>query len=321
MKKWISMLVAVMMLLSVSSCVFAEETAETAPLARVASLKGPTSMGMAKMMQDGKYDFSIYGTADELTPLLVKGELDIALIPCNLASVLYNNTNGGVKMAAINVLGVLYVIEAGDTVSSVADLAGQTVYSTGKGTTPEYGLRHVLSLNGLDPDQDLTIEYKSEATEVAAALSEGAVSLAVLPQPYVTTVLMQNENLRVALSLSDEWAAADPNSQMITGVVVVRSDFLAENPEAVDQFLADFDASQAYVNANPEEAGQWIADMGIVGKAAIATKALPACNIVCITGEDMKTQAGGYLAALYAQNPKAVGGALPADDFYYVPEK
>ncbi len=315
MKKLISLMLCVLLTLALAACAAAEETESAA---RVGSLKGATSMGMAKMMQDGGYDFAIYGAADELNPLLVKGELDIALIPCNVASVLYNNTEGKVQVAAINSLGVLYVVESGEEIQSIADLAGKTVYTTGKGTTPEYSLRHVLALNGVDPDNDLTIEFKSEATEVAAALSEGVAQIAMLPQPFVTTALMQNDSLRVALSMTEEWAKVDPDSQLVTGVVVVRTQFAQEHPEVVDQFLADYDASQAYVNANPEEAGEWIAEMGIVGKAAIAAKALPQCNIVCITGEEMKATIGGYLNALFEQNPKSVGGALPGDDFYYV---
>ena len=315
MKKWMSLILCALLAFSLAACAAAEETV---PAARVGSLKGPTSMGMAKMMQDGGYEFTIYGAADELNPLLVKGEMDIALIPCNVASVLYNNTEGKVQVAAINTLGVLYVVESGEEIQSVADLAGKTVYTTGKGTTPEYSLRHVLAKNGIDPDNDLTIEFKSEATEVAAALSEGVAQIAVLPQPFVTTALMQNQNLRVALSMTDEWAKVDPDSQLITGVVVVRTQFAQEHPEVVDQFLADYDASQAYVNENPAQAGEWIAEMGIVGKAAVAEKALPACNIVCVTGEEMKAAVSGYLAALYDQNPKSVGGAVPGDDFYYV---
>ena len=300
--------------------------AEEPPVVRVASLKGPTSMGLVKLMNDSDnantvqpYAFTLSGTADEIVPLLVKGDLDIALIPCNLASVLFNNTNGGVKALAVNTLGVLYVVENGDSIQSVADLAGKTVYSTGKGTTPEFSLNYILSQNGLDPMKDLTVEYKSEAAEVLAALTEDAAAIGILPQPYVTAALAQNETLRIALSLTEEWDKVSDSSKMITGVAVVRSAFLQENPEAVANFMNEYAASVEYVNANPAEASEWIAALGIVAKAPLAEKALPGCNIVYIDGEEMKTDVAGYLETLYNQNPQAVGGALPDETFYYIP--
>jgi NitT/TauT family transport system substrate-binding protein len=317
MKKVLSLLAAVFLVMSVAQAALAD----SAPAqVRVASLKGPTSMGLVKLMQDDQdtkaYNFTVAGTADEIVPLLAKGDLDIALIPCNLASVLWNKMQGGVEITAVNTLGVLYVLEAGDTVKTAYDLKGKTIYSTGKGTTPEYALNHVLKLNGLDPAKDLTIEYKSESTEVAAALGSGTATLAMLPQPYVTAVMAQNPALRVALSLTDEWAKADPGSQLITGVVAVRKAFADEHPDQLKAFMEAYAASETYVNANPDEAGQWIADLGIVAKAGLAAKAIPACNIVCITGDEMKSAVSGYLKALFDADPASVGGKLPDDSFY-----
>lgn len=250
---------------------------------------------------------------------MATGDLDMALIPANLAAVLYNNTQGKIQMTAINTLGVLYVVEAGDSIQSIEDLKGKTVLSTGKGTTPEYGLNFVLSKNGIDPAKDLTIEFKSEATEAAAALADGSATIAVLPQPFVTTAMMNNDKLRLALSLTDEWAKVEPESAMITGVAVVNAEFAQQNPEAVQNFLSEYQASTEYVNANPQEASVWIEEADIA-PAAVAEKAIPQCNIVCITGTEMKEKAEGYLNALYEQNPKAVGGQLPDEAFYFVEE-
>ena len=324
MKRIFSVVLALVLVLGLGACVNAETAEKT--VIRVGSLKGPTTMGIVKLMQDDKagasvndYEFTMSGTADEIVPLMVKGELDVALVPCNLASVLYNNTKGAVQVAGINTLGVLYVVEVGETVQSVEDLRGKTIYSTGKGTTPEYGLNYVLSMNNIDPAKDVTVEFKSEATEVAAALASGAAEIAVLPQPFVTAALTQNENLRVALSLTEEWAKVNEESAMLTGVAVVRREFAEQNPEAVQAFLTEYAASTEYVNANAAEAAEWIAELGIVAKAPLAQKAIPACNIVMITGEEMKTKVSGYLSALYDQNPAAVGGELPDDAFYLVP--
>lgn len=290
----------------------------------IASLKGPTTIGLVKLMSDAEagtanndYQVNMYGTPDEIVPKLVNGDVDVALVPCNLASVLYNKTEGAVQVAAINTLGVLYVVESGDTVKSVADLKGKTVYSTGKGTTPEYALNYILKKNGIDPAKDLTIEYKSESTEVAVELSKGANVIGILPQPYVAAVQAQNSKVRVALSLTDEWNKVSTDSTMITGVLVVRKEFADKNPEAFAQFLNDYKASTEYANVNVAKTAVLVEKYGIVPKAAIAEKAIPACNITYIEGAQMKQKISGYLSVLYDADPQSVGGALPKDGFYY----
>ena len=292
---------------------------------RIAGLKGPTTMGMVKLMSDAEagethqdYQVTMYGAADEVVPLLVKGDIDLAAIPANLAANLYNQTEGKVQVAAINTLGVLYVVTTGDDVKSVEDLKGKTVYSTGKGTTPEYVLNYILKENGIDPEKDLTVEYKSEATEVAAALQaadEGAI--AVLPQPYVTAAQSQIEGLNVALNLTEEWNNVSTDSDLVTGVLVASTEFIEQNEAAFEEFLKDYQASIEWVNSNTADAAELVANYGIVAKAPLAQKALPACNITYVDGAEMKTKLSGYLQVLFDQNPKAVGGAMPGDDFYY----
>lgn len=328
MKRIFALAVALCLAFACLAPALAEETADkTGVTMRIASLQGPTTMGLVKLMQDAEagltandYTFAIEGTADAISPLLIQGELDAAMIPCNLAAVLIGRTEGALEIAAINTLGVLYVLENGDTIQSVEDLRGKTIFSTGQGTTPEYALDYVLSKNGIDPDADVTVEFRSEATEVASAMLNDAAAIAVLPQPYVTSVLMQNENVRVALSLTDEWDKVGDGSAMITGVCVVRREFADEHPEAVAAFLEEYAASTEYVNANPAEAAEWIAELGIVGNAQIAEAAIPACNIVCITGEEMIAKASGYIDALYEQNPESVGGQVANETYFYVAE-
>lgn len=301
-----------------------ENTAASGDAMRIAGLKGPTTMGMVKLMKDQEsmesplYNVTMYGAADEIVPLLTKGELDAAAIPANLAATLYQKTEGKIQVAAVNTLGVLYVVTTGDDVTSVADLAGKTIYSTGKGTTPEYVLNYILSENGIDPAKDVTIEYKSEATEVLAMLqSAGEGAVAVLPQPYVTAAQAQVEGLTVALDLTEEWNKIDPDSQLITGVLAVRSDYAEQHPEELEVFLADYRSSIEWVTANTADAAQLVAEYGIVAKAPLAEKALPACNITYMDGADMKQALSGYLDVLYQQDAASVGGALPGDDFYY----
>ncbi|CDX01545.1 hypothetical protein SDC9_45588 [bioreactor metagenome] len=295
---------------------------------KVLALKGPTAMGMVKFMNDAdagtitdnRYQFSIVAAVDEVTPKLVQGGADIAAVPANLAAVLYNNTKGGVKVLSINTLGVLYIVESGNTVSSVEDLRGKTIYASGKGATPEYALNYVLAENGIDPAKDVTIEWKSEHAECVAALAASENAIAMLPQPFVTTAQTKNQGIRVALDLTKEWdkiqaGGANP-SALITGVVVARTEFIKEHPEAVAAFLDHYKDSVDFVNGNTEDAAALVEKYAIV-PAAVAVKALPACNITFAEGSGMRDKLSGYLTVLFEQNPKSVGGTLPADEFYY----
>ena len=293
---------------------------ETAGAAlRIAGLKGPTTMGLVNLMNsaDGaSYEFTMYGAADEIVPLLVKGELDAAAVPANLAATLYQKTEGAVEVACVNTLGVLYILENGETIQSVADLKGQTIVTTGKGTTPEYVLRYVLSQNGIDPDADVTIEYCSEATEALSQVQAGMASIAMLPQPFVTSALSQVEGLRVALDMNEEWEAV-AGSQLVTGVLVARKDAVEADPAAFEAFLDGYAASVEAANTDLEGTAALCEQYGIVAKAALAQKALPACNIVFETGDEMKADLVNYFQVLFDADPASVGGALPADDFYY----
>ncbi len=306
-----------------SSAPAASSTPVTPVDMRIAGLKGPTSMGMVKLMQDAEdgtaknnYTFTIAGSADEITPKLTQGELDIAAVPANLAAVLYNNTKGAVQLLAVNTLGVIYIVEKGDSVQSLADLKGKTIYATGKGSTPEYALKYILSENGIDPDKDVTIEWKTEPTEVVQTLAQADGAIAMLPQPYVTVAQGQVEGLRVAVDLNQAWNDLDNGSLFLTGVLVVRTEFAKEHPEQIDAFLKEYEASTQWVNANVADAAQLVEKYDIV-KAAVAEKAIPACNITYIAGQQMKDATTGYLQVLFDQNPKSVGGQLPDDGFYY----
>lgn len=312
----------------------AEETAaptESEPL-RVAGLKGPTTMGLVnllglspdskadenglKLSQDGSVLYNMYGAADELVPLLVKGDLDAACVPANLAATLYNKTQGAVQVACINTLGVLYVVEKGDTVQSMADLKGKTLVTTGKGTTPEYVLRYLLQQNGIDPDKDITIEYTAEATEALAKVQAGEVSIAMLPQPFVTAAMAQTEGLRVALDMNAEWQAV-AGSPLVTGVLLVRKDAVEADPARFADFMEKYKLSTEQANTDPEGTAALCEAFGVVAKAALAQKALPQCNIVFETGDTMKTDLTAYYKVLFDADPTSVGGALPGDDFYY----
>ena len=322
MKKLTSLLLSAALMISLLACgAFA---AKTESGVRIAGLKGPTTMGLVNLLdmeRSGKasqhYDLQLYGAADEIVPKLIKGELDMAAIPANLAATLYQKTNGGIQVMAVNTLGVLYVVEKGDSVHSFADLKGRTILSTGKGTTPEYVLRYLLTKNGLDPDKDVKIEYYSEASEVTAQMAASKKdAIAVLPQPYVTAAQLKDSSLRVVLDLTKEWNKVC-DTQLITGVTVVRTAYAEDHPEEVIAFLKDYQKSVEAANSDIDGTAALCEEVGVVAKAAIAKKALPKCNIVYRIGDEMKADVNAYLQVLYDASPAAVGGKLPDGNFYY----
>ena len=321
MKKYMSILLVLLMLVALfPGCAAAEEPT----VIRIGSLKGPTTMGMVKLLSDNeagltavKYESTVVANATELMPLFLRGELDVLALPVNAGAVLYNKSQAGATLLAVNTLGVLYIVEkGGETITSVADLKGKTIYATGKSTTPEYALSYLLAENGLNIATDVTMEWKSEASEVVAQMATLDSAVALLPQPFVTVAQTKVEGLRVALDMTAEWA--NVGSTLITGGLIIRTAFLNEHPEAVKTFLEEYAASTQYVNENVEEAAALV-EQYIGVAAGVAKKAIPACNIVCMTGEEMKAAAEKYLTVLFELNPDAVGGAMPEESFYYLP--
>ncbi|NLK02331.1 MAG: ABC transporter substrate-binding protein [Clostridiaceae bacterium] len=296
---------------------------------RVGVLKGPTGMGVAQIMERQEqgeteldYDFTIVGAPTDAVGLITSGDLDIALLPTNMAATLYNKTGGKVKLIHINTLGVMSIVGTGgitykDSKFLVKDLKGKTIVAAGQGAAPEFVLNFILERNGLDPKSDVTIDFKSEHTEVASLLLSKKYDLALLAEPFTTSVLMQDDTNKIVFDLTQEWERiADNNAKLVMGAAVVRTEFLAEHPEAVAIFLRDFDASQRFVNADPEAAALLIEKFDIF-KAAVAVKAIPRSYIVSLTGAEMKEYASVYLEVLFKNNPKSIGGKLPGDDFYY----
>ena len=301
------------------------ERTEESTIIRVGGMKGPTSMGLMFLQEkDAKaeaiedYEFKMVTAADELLPLMIKGEMDIALVPANVAAILYQKTEGQVSVIDINTLGVLYMVSGDAGIQSVGDLKGKTIYLTGKGTTPDYVLNYILSGNGIL--EDVKLEYKSEATEVAALLAEQPEAIGLLPQPFVTVACMQNDKLQVVLDMNEEWTRlqGEDGSRMVTGVTVVRNEFLEKYPNAVKNFLQEHKESAEAINQDAKKGAELVVNAGIIAKAPVAEKAIPKCNITFMAGEEMKQALSGYLEVLFEQNPTAVGGKLPEDGFYYV---
>ena len=306
-----------------------ENTAQTTPQpdqrtqVRLAMLNGPTGMGAAKLMADNEagttlndYTVEVAAQPTEITGKLINGDLDIAALPTNVAATLYHKTQGEVQLLALNTLGVLYVLENGDTVHALSDLAGKTLYATGQGANPEYVLDYLLEQNGLDPDNDVTVEWRSTGDEVAALMASGEATLALLPVPSATAVLMQNSSVRAAIDLNDAWEQAGATGTFTMGCVVVRTQFAQEQPQAVEDFLTEYAASIDYVKNNVEEGAQLVAQYGITPSAQVAQAAIPQANLVCITGLDMLS-IQDYYEVLYQADPASIGGSIPDGAFYY----
>ena len=279
----------------------------------VAALKGPTGMGISYMMDDKtKYNVELQDAPDVVVGKFVNGEIDIAAVPLNLAAVLYNKTEGNVVLLNLDTLGVLYIVENGNTVNSIADLAGKTIYASGEGATPQYVLDYLLAQNGLT--DKVTVKYVGEHTALAAMVASGEAKIALLPEPFVSAVMVKNPDVRVALDLNTAWEEAS-GTKLVMGVYIASRTFYNEHPDQVKAFLADYAASVEKVNSSAD-AAQKIADLGIVGSAEIAKQAIPRSYIVSITGDEAKSAASAVLNVLFTANPKSVGGKLPGDDLY-----
>jgi NitT/TauT family transport system substrate-binding protein len=300
-----------------------EEPALEAVDIMIGTLKGPTGMGMAQLMMEDpeglSLEFAIEAAPDAITAKVLNGELDFAAIPTNLASILYQKTEGAYRLAGINTLGVLYVItDSTLTIESIADLQGQSINVSGKGATPDFALRYLLENAGLDPEVDVTLDYALDHASSAQALIGGNIHAALLPQPFVTQVMMKNPDLSIGLDLTAAWEDAVPGTTMPMGGLLVKTEFADAHPEAVASFLKAYQSSVAWVNADPKAASQVIAEVGILPMAVLAEKAIPNSNIVWINGSDMDTTLTPFLAAMEAFNPKSIGGSMPDENFYFV---
>lgn len=314
MKKTILVLLALILIGSSFACGKQAET-QAEPV-RVAALAGPTGMGLAYMMQDMQdaYQVEIFTAPDQVTAKFISGEVDIAAVPVNLASVLYKKTEGEAMVIGVNTLGVLYILETGDTVHSIEDLSGKTVYSVGQGSTPEYIMQYLLGAYGLT--DSVNVEFIADNTELIAKLKDGSAQIALLPEPHVSVACAQNENVRIALRVNDLWAAKN-DTQLVQGVYIVRKSYLESHKSQVDAFLKDAETSMTKVNQE-EGAASVIVAQGIIAKEPIAKRAIPNCNICLFKNADMKAYVSAMLKVLFDANPKSIGGSMPADDFYYV---
>lgn len=320
MKRFFALILIGLLAMLMAACGSADPDSATI---NMAVLPGVSALGALWLMDaaengetENTYNIEILGTPDEIPPRIAQGTLDIAAIPTNMASIIYNNI-GDVTVLALSTLGVLHVIDATNEVFSIEDLRGRTVHLSGLGATPEFAFNHVLRQSGLEPNVDVFLEFHGEQHQIAALLAQGMAEIALLPEPFATTVVTQNPSLRHALDLSEEWSRVSPDYALVMTAIIVRNEFLAQNPEAVLLFLEDFEQSIHFVNNSQEAAAQLAVDFGLISNVNIALQAIPRSNQVFITGQRMQQYLSGYLAVLYSQLPASIGGAMPDADFYF----
>ena len=331
-KSIISLLLALTMALSLTACGTQADTEPQQPDDTPAPaevnlyvLSGPTGIGTMNLWAaadagetQNTYHITMPGANDEVVAAISNGDADIAAVATNLAATLYNKTSGGVTVLAENTLGVLSLLGSGQEIASIADLAGKTIYAPGQGAHPEYILRSVLTGNGLDPDKDVTIRFVGEGSELLTVWQTDPEAVIMAPQPVATSILMQNENARTLFNMTDEWdRVSGGDSTLMMGCVIVRNEFLQENPGAVALFLQEYAASIEKAQSDVEGTAALCEQYGLIPKAALAQKAIPSCGLTFVTGAEMKSALSGYLQVMFDADPKSVGGAMPGDDFYY----
>ena len=332
-KSLVSLLLALTLALSLTACGTQANTEPEQPddtpvpaEVNLYVLSGPTGIGAMNLWAaadagetQNTYHITMPGANDEVVAAISNGDADIAAVATNLAATLYNKTSGGVTVLAVNTLGVLSLLGNGQEVATIADLAGKTIYAPGQGANPEYILRYVLTGNGLDPDKDVTIQFVGEGSELLTVWQTDPEAVIMAPQPVATSILMQNENAATLFNMTDEWdKVSGGDSTLMMGCVIVRNEFLQENPGAVALFLQEYAASIEKAQSDVEGTAALCEQYGLIPKAALAKAAIPSCGLTFVTGAEMKSALSGYLQVMFDADPKSVGGAImPGDDFYY----
>lgn len=328
MKKYIALFLSVLLTIGMlAGCTQGTPNEEYKAIdVNITAIAGPTGVGLVNLMEKqasgnagNNYTFNVVTAPDQAVAAIANGSADIAAVPTNLASTLYKKTGGKVQVLALNTLGVLHILTNGEEVASVADLKGKTIYTSGQGANPEYILRYVLQYHGIDPDKDVKLEFVADNDTLATVIANGTAKVAMVPEPKASAVLMQNKDVKRVLNMTDEWAAVNKNGVPLTmGCVVARKEFVEQNPEAVRMFLNEYRASIANVQSDVETAATLCETYKIIPKAPLAKAAIPNCGLTYVEGVVMKDQLSGYLSILHGYNPAAIGGELPAEDFYYV---
>ena len=297
-----------------------------APVIKFMALSGPTGVGASWLMEyysaENAYpdmpfalDSTIVTDNQEVTNALINGDADIAAVATNVAANLYAKSDGAIQVLAVNTLGVLYILEKGDTVHAMADLAGKTLYapSNTKGANPEHILNHLLEGNGVAPSE-VNIEWLTPQ-EITAKITSSDAGICMLPVPAATALMVQDSAVREAISLTDAWQDLE-GSPLPMGCVVARTEFIEKSDPALIAAFIDLYGDSISFMEGPG-AGSLAVELGILPNEKVAEKAIPQCALTLIIGQEMKDMLEDYYSILFQAAPESIGGGLPYDSFYY----
>lgn len=327
MKKVLAWLLIIACLCSATGCSSHDEsgcvpTTAEIPTIHVITLQGPTGMGMAKLMRDTRdtmtpyrYVYTLASTPNEMVKLLKEGTYNIAAMPTPLAAQLYNQTNGGVQIAAINTLGTISLLEKGKNIENLTDLKNRTVYVSGQDSFPDFLLQYLLKQNGLDPQKDVAIKTVEHSRMLVAMAKSGEAEIVILPEPYTSDLIQQDQTLRIAIDLDAEWQKIT-HQPTVQGCLVFMNDFYQNHSDVAQTFLKRYKASIDYTNQHPQEAAATMELMGVVPSATAAEEAIEVCNMHFIAGDEMKRLLQKNYEIWMSYNPDIIGGQMPADAFY-----
>lgn len=326
-KRIFALLMAAVVLFSLASCKDNTDNGETVPeettsyiresKTRIAVLDGIDVLGTAKikLSRDYAYTVTTCGSAEEIMNTVTEGKADLAALPLDLAAKLYNSTNGGVKIIAVNVLGAVHLLTGDSGVTSLADIKGKTVYATGKGGYCEYFINAVLTQNGIDPEKDVKIEYK-EQDELAALALDGTAKLCFVPEPYATRIVRENKEMKRLVDLNGLWEKST-GTKPVQSVVIARTEYIEKNPEYIETFLFHNEVSLNYLSSEDNQGINFLSENGYFSSFDLAAATVSASNLVFMKGEDMKPLIKGTFEAFYAVDPASVGGAIPDDGIFH----
>ncbi|WP_312815471.1 ABC transporter substrate-binding protein [Sedimentibacter sp.] len=321
MKK-ISLLLMLITVLLAAGC-NKQEPVNTEPVnVTIAGLKGPTSIGMIKMIDEralntDKYNVSYVteSAPDALTGKIINGEIQISSVPINLAPVLYNKTGGKVQLMAVNTIGNLYIVGT-DDIESIGELEGKMLGMSAKGSTPDFAMNYLLNQNNISDKVELN--YAMDHATMSQSVIAEDTKVALLPQPFVTQAMIKNSNVKILVDLNEAWKAATNNtSQLYTGAVIVNKDFAENNKDFVEEFLKQYEASVKWVLENQKDASLLVEKNEIMPSAAVVEKAIPYCGIVYEPAHNVKNGLNEFYKILFDSNPASVGGKLPDEGFYF----
>lgn len=291
---------------------------------RIGVLRGPNGMGMSYLMEENSldayetsYQISFLASADKLATRFTRGDLEFATLPTTVAANLYKETNGEIQLLGVNMLGGFYLVENGTSIQTISDLKNLELSSSSRPATAQYVLEHLLEANAIEENEQPKVNYVVDNLKLSSAIVSGEIDIAMLPEPFLSTLLQRNKGLRVALDLSEEWQDVYGDSILPMGCLVVNKEFALKNPESIARFIQHYKTSVEYVNKNQKEAGLLIEKHKLLNNARQATNSIDRSQITWIDASEVQEDVLKYLEIFLESDKNIIGGEVPDEEFFY----